>query len=231
MTLIYAELENSIRGADDHHRLRDKMIKALRDVAAGRLPVAAVRHPLGFTCFPLYRDNVEGVCVHAWSPVSSAETDAAPVHCHSWDLRSYVLYGTVWNDRVRVVDAPRSALYRVFRVTSRPGTDDIRATPRLVRCVYGLPERYRAGQSYTVPAGEFHRTLLPDEPTATVVLGRHQPTRSDLIVAPLLTTAGTTDRERHTDQDSRRIARQVADRLAALPAQSGPGSTLSLAGS
>ncbi|MBO2449724.1 hypothetical protein J4573_21660 [Actinomadura barringtoniae] len=80
--------------------------RVLDEIDAGASTVTAVRHPLGFLCLPVERSGEYGVCLHIWTPeVRAAETTTSPVHCHSWDLVSFVLYGTVRNTRVAVEEA------------------------------------------------------------------------------------------------------------------------------
>src|ERR1700677_1169642 len=67
-------------------------IAALGPVAAGSSPVRAITHPLGFTCLPLERAGLHGVCVHLWSPwLERVAPTTSPVHAHSWELTSYAL--------------------------------------------------------------------------------------------------------------------------------------------
>jgi hypothetical protein len=89
----------------------------------------------------------------------------------------------------------------------------MRATLRRVRCQHGPTELYRAGQAYELAAGEFHQTLPPTEPTATVALGRNRPGVIDRILAPFLTSPRTSGREVYSIRSSRRIAGAVATRL------------------
>jgi len=214
----YVELEGAIRSGGGRHVVPDWAERTLDDVAAGRLPIAAVRHPLGFLCFPVYRDGDDGICVHVWSPDVRVELTTSSIHCHSWDMLSYILYGTLQNDTIRLVDDPRAAQYRVFRVQSRADADEIRATPRLVRCESESAERYGAGQAYELPAGDFHRSLLLESPAATLVLGRRRPGGADFALAVLGTATHVVCREREGDEVSREVARVVAERLAGVAA-------------
>ncbi|MDT3397664.1 hypothetical protein RKE29_13555 [Streptomyces sp. B1866] len=212
----------------------------LAAVAAGRSPVRAVRHPLGFFCLPVLRDgHGRGACVHVFGSRAAAVTTSG-LHCHSWELTSCVLYGQVGNVRLEVRDAgradpsppdpasadpasadPASAdpvsadpvsggqtsagqtsavtspesgapgaygpTHRVFEVRSRPfGVDEIQPTPRLVRCEAGPVQTSRRGEIYTLPAGEFHFTDVPEgAAAATLVLGRSVPDRTDLSLGPV----------------------------------------------
>src|SRR5258708_14211968 len=59
----------------------------LGEVADGRLPIDAVRHPLGFLCLPVERSGRFGVCLHLCPPeFTVASTTTSQMHCHSWDL-------------------------------------------------------------------------------------------------------------------------------------------------
>ncbi|GHE07581.1 hypothetical protein [Streptomyces alanosinicus] len=156
-------------------------------IVSGRAALRAIRHPLGFVCLPVLRDGDDGVCVHVFgTPDAEPDHSVPQVHCHSWDLTSTVLYGRLDNRRVDVHDDPGEPTHRVFEVLSDPsGVDELRPTPRLVRLRPGARQSSARGQSYTLPAGEFHTSVVPDgRPTATLVLGRTLPGRVDLSLGP-----------------------------------------------
>ncbi len=91
-------------------------------VADGSSDLTAVRHPLGFLCFPVLRGDNLGVCVHIWTEGVRAEPTTSPMHAHSWDLVSYVLYGTVRNDIIELTDGTDQ---RVFEVRSGQAGDEL----------------------------------------------------------------------------------------------------------
>ncbi|MQY02233.1 hypothetical protein [Actinomadura macrotermitis] len=170
-------------GAPDHGALRAWVRAAVREVPAG----AAVRHPLGFVCLPVRRTPETGVCVHVWSPrLPGAAPTTSGVHCHSWDLVSYVLFGEIGNETPAVADTVERPTHRLFEVVSRAGTDDLRPTGRTVRRAAGETGRFGGGDVYRLPAGVFHRTVVPaGVDTATVAVGRVRPGHGDLSLGPL----------------------------------------------
>ncbi|KOU42460.1 hypothetical protein ADK53_07540 [Streptomyces sp. WM6373] len=167
-----------------------RTLVSLEEIASGDRELRAVRHPLGFLCLPLLREGLRGICVHLFEADNRAEPDASPLHAHSWELRSRVLYGRVANVPVRtrvVRDGEDGATHRVFEVHSRSdGVDEIRPTPLLVRSEPGPAHISSGGETYTLPAGEFHATALEGpEPAATLVHGLSVPGRRDLSLGPL----------------------------------------------
>jgi hypothetical protein len=213
----------TIRAAIERGTAADTVPRAalslLRDVASGSRDLTAVRHPLGFLCFPAQRLAEHGVCVHLWTPGFRHVLTTSQVHAHSWDLTSYVLYGTLRNQRIRVADAPGPAgpaTHRVFEVRSRGDVDELHATARLVSsqreadCVHG------AGSQYLLPAGEFHATVAPGEQdVATVVLSRSRADAADMALGPVDGHSHTLTRSRCDGAETARTARLIADRLAA----------------
>jgi len=198
--------------------------RVLDEIDAGASTVAAVRHPLGFLCLPVERTGDLGVCLHIWTPeVRAAETTTSPVHCHSWDLVSFVLYGTVRNTRVAVEEtalAPGAvaATHRIFEVASGPDGDELRATPRTVRYAADAEgsSLHRTGDTYTLPAGVFHSTRIENGlDAATVALGRHTPGGGDLSLGPLDAPTHHTHRQRCDPDETARAARRSARLLAA----------------
>lgn len=167
-------------------KAREWAVKAVADLRG----VTPVRHPLGFVCLPLEREGGEGVCVHLWShDLAHAETTTSQIHCHSWDLVSHVLYGQVRNVHAVVRDAGQDATHRVFEVVSGLDGDRIRPTERTVRHSTGMVEMFGTGDTYTLAAGRFHSSVVPEGgEAATIALGRGRPGNHDLSLGPLGTT-------------------------------------------
>jgi hypothetical protein len=217
-SLLYENLER--RGVGDCVPRLTRQL--LWEVAGGKLPITAIRHPLGFTCLPVLRHGKRGICVHFWSPrLAQACTTTSVVHAHSWDLVSYVLFGQIRNEvmRVSASESPQmgagDVTYRVFEVYSQGDLDEIRATSRLVRCHEEPPEISSAGETYTVPAGTFHATDIPPGiETATVALGTSRAGFTDLSLGPIATPAHRVWRQQCDSEETSRVARMIAGRLA-----------------
>jgi hypothetical protein len=213
--MTYTELHRSITEGAASGDVQRWAAAVLADIAGGQSDVRAVQHPLGFVCLPVIRNGDDGVCVHMWP----AERDAlppttSPMHSHSWDLLSYVLYGEIHNETLEVGGAPDEPTHRIFEVRSHGDVDEIHATARLVRPATSALDIHRPGAAYTLRAGEFHVTDVPPGRTAaTVALGRMSPGAHDLSLGAI---DGQTHlvRRRLCDQaSSARTAREVADRL------------------
>jgi hypothetical protein len=189
----------------------------LGELAQGRGDIRAVRHPLGFICLPLERTGSRGVCVHVWSErLTSANPTTSWTHAHSWDLISFLLYGTLRNELIVVTDARDGATHRVFEVDTRPERDEVRRTPRLVRRRRGTSELHRLGEVYTLPAGVFHETVAFGE-VATVALGRGHPGTVDLTLGHIDTPTHRITRPLCDRDETVRAAAVVVDLLANVP--------------
>lgn len=188
----------------------------LRDITSGRRSLRAVRHPLGFICFPVLREGSRGVCVHVFDGTAKpVELTSSQIHSHSWELNSTVLYGQVGNRCVRVDDEPVRPTHRVFEVHSDPsGVDEMRPTARLVRCLPGAVQTRVRGETYALDAGEFHTTVVPPgRPAATLVLGRTLPDRRDLSLGPVHGARHRVVRDTCDATQTARIARAAARRI------------------
>jgi hypothetical protein len=177
--------------------------------------VTAVRHPLGFVCLPLERQGGDGVCLHLWSAaLAPAEPTTSQIHSHSWDLFSHVLYGQVRNVHAVVTDAADDATHRVFEVVSTGDGDHIKPTPRTVRHSTGLVEVFGAGESYTLAAGRFHSSVVPEDgEAATIALGRGRPGSRDLSLGPLDAGDHRVSRRPLDAVETARVVRMIAARL------------------
>ncbi len=187
-------------------------------VASGQRPMRAVRHPLGFYCLPLLRDNGRGVCVHVFdsgAPSTPGGPTTSLMHSHSWELTSCVLYGQVGNVRLSVRDQPERPTHRIFEVHSLPsGMDEIRPTSRLVRCASGPAQVTGRGRIYRLAAGEFHTTVVPQAAAAaTLVLGRSVPGLTDLSLGPLHGSGHRVERRMCHVTQTARIARAALRRM------------------
>ncbi|HVB42795.1 MAG TPA: hypothetical protein VNF47_08850 [Streptosporangiaceae bacterium] len=192
------------------------VLSVLRDIISGRSPLTAVRHPLGFLCFPVQRQGENGICLHLWSPAAERALTTSEIHAHSWDLLSYVLYGTLRDERLHVAEAASSATHRIFEVRSHGDADELRATDRLVTCRLTTAGEQRAGDAYMLPAGEFHATVVPGTvDAATLVLSRSRPGGADLSLGPIPGRNHTVTRSRCDPTQTARAASLIADRLSA----------------
>ncbi len=215
---LYEDLERG-GGGDSVPRWTRQV---LWEVATGRLRIAAIMHPLGFVCLPILRQGERGICVHLWTPrLTHARPTTSQVHAHSWDLVSYVLFGQVRNEVMRVSGTQASrgeaadGVYRVFEVHSRGDLDEIRATSRLVRRDKGTSQVSDAGETYSVPAGTFHATAVPaGVDTATVALGTSRAGSADLSLGDIATATHQVRRQHCDSDETSRVARMIAGRLA-----------------
>jgi hypothetical protein len=214
--------------------VREWAITALRQVADGARPVRAVTHPLGFTCLPVERAGLDGVCVHLWSPLADRATPTtSAIHSHCWELTSCALFGEVENRIMVVADAAaregagppdrRGAAmdergpYQVLSVRSEGETDEITPTGRLVRCIPGQRQVITAGDVYSVPAGVFHVTEAgQDAEAATVALGHLVPGVPDLSLGPADCAPHRVQRRRCDTRQTASVARLIVDRLLAI---------------
>jgi hypothetical protein len=184
----------------------------LGDVADGRRDLRAVAHPLGFSCLPVERDGRRGVCVHVWLPGEPVPSAASPAHAHSWDLVSYVLAGRLRNDLPKIIDTTPADTdaWHVLHVRTEGMTDDVRPTPRFVRCEPGDAQAFASDDLYTVPAGIFHNTeAAASAATVTVALGSAVRGASDLSLARPGTGAHRARRRTLGARETRDLARTV----------------------
>ncbi|WP_169978255.1 inositol monophosphatase family protein [Microbispora sp. H10836] len=164
----YRDVLDALAGGD----AREWALGVLGDIAVGGSQVRGVRHPLGFLCLPLVREGDLGVCVHVWTAAARrARSTTSQVHCHSWDLVSHVLYGQVRNVHAVVTDTSRSPTHRVFEVVSTPSGDVVRPTPRTVAYAPGRAELFGAGETYTLAAGAFRSSVIPEDGEAALSAG------------------------------------------------------------
>ncbi|WP_280445076.1 hypothetical protein [Nocardia brasiliensis] len=212
----YARLRTLLAAEDAANAVRRWARDVLAGVVDGSADLTAVRHPLGFLCFPVWRGEGLGVCVHVWTEGGHAEPTTSPMHAHSWDLLSTVLYGTVGNEILEIDSAPACPTHRLFEIQSAADGDLVRATQRLVTYRTRSREEFRAGEVYTLPHGAFHVSDVRGA-AATVVLGEDNRGHPDLSLGTLATTDHWVYRTPCTPTESRSAAQTVLDHLQARP--------------
>lgn len=168
------------RTGTGHDHIRAQVIGILRDMAAGSRDRPVVKHPLGFLCLPIHRGDEFGLCLHVWMAASPAvrptgRLTTLPIHYHTWNLFSHVLYGLVQNQRITVrPDTGGSPAYRVFEVRSDRGTDEIRPTGEFVTWRVDGAQQYGIGDRYLVSPRDYHQSAVLDPRlTVTVMLAEN----------------------------------------------------------
>ena len=162
----------------------------------------------------MLREGGLGICVHVWQPELRPSVRTSEMHCHCWDLASTVLYGEVSNCVVPVQDTDTAPTHRVFEVRSGPEADVVRGTARTVRTGPGAATTSRPGETYRLPAGEFHRTDAAGD-TATLVCGATVAGAVDLALGPIQLADHRQPRRHCAPTLTRRTAGAVAARIAA----------------
>lgn len=208
----YTRLRSLLASASTKAAVRDWVHDYLVDVTTGRTDVTAVRHPLGFSCFPVWRHETLGICLHIWSADRPAPPITSMVHAHSWNLISHILYGTVVNEVIEVSADSGAGARRVFEVRSDAGGDTVCATPHSVRFRSRSREEFRSGDTYTLPHGVFHVTDVAGA-AATIALGEHSPGALDLSLGEPATPDHRVERIPYSAERMRELARAVLDRL------------------
>jgi hypothetical protein len=214
-SMSYASVQQTMRAEDAEALVPRVCVKGLTEIIEDGSELASIRHPLGFVCLPVWREGEYGVCVHVWSSLlRSVHTTTSPIHSHSWDLTSFVLYGDVDN-RVIQVDDDVAGTHRLFEVHSNGDLDEIRATPRLVRWAEQGREVAGPGDIYRLGAGRFHESVVDvDRGAATVVLGQTRAT-PDRSLGGIDDTTHRVPRQRCSREETVRAAQIILDRLAA----------------
>lgn len=213
----YVDIYQAIDRGDRLGRLSAWLIRVLTEIGDGRSHVLAVRHPLGFICLPVERHGTDGVCVHFWDDrYATVTSTTSPIHAHSWELLSYVLFGEVQNVVIQVTDDQTDPTSRIFEVRSRGDVDELWATSRLVRETDRKKHVNPGGRSYALPAGVFHTTIVqPGMTAATIALGSSQVGSRDLSLGPIDGRSHQIRRLRCDQQETIKVARAVADRAMA----------------
>jgi hypothetical protein len=212
----YGSFQRALRDGTAGQDFPRWIISLLSGVAQNRRNVTGVRHPLGFLCLPLERTGGAGICVHIWSDsLPRMNPTTSPIHAHSWDLVSYVLYGSLRNEVIDVIDTPDDPTYRVLEVRSSQDVDELRETTRLVRAKVRTVELHQPGDVYSLAAGTFHATAVDGE-AATVALGTSRRGVMDLSLGGIDTKTHWVRRQHSDSNETARAAQMATEALARI---------------
>ena len=125
-------------------------------------------HVLGFVEVVLLSTARETLRLHLWRNVPASEP-IWRVHDHSYDLRSLVVAGRLQDQRYRVVpdSGGKSQLYRVSY--GPKGSKRIKLEQR-VRCIEMDRLERGTDQTYRIPVGTFHSTVLATGCSAAITV-------------------------------------------------------------
>ena len=134
-------------------------------------PFAAItvqRHPLGFRVARLMSEDSSSLRLHIWPASSQTAQRGYEIHDHIFGFRSHVLFGMLEQTTYDVFssDSPQYSLYNVSY--DRLGSilcksNDVSASVRERRLL-------RAGETYDLAAGIFHRLDLGESSAAATLL-------------------------------------------------------------
>ncbi|HEX6077455.1 MAG TPA: hypothetical protein VFZ32_19630 [Micromonosporaceae bacterium] len=200
--------------AGDHATVKAWAVETLNELVEGTRACNAVRHPLGFICFPLLRDGDYGTCIHYWPTVLDASSrKVTAVHSHSWHLVSHVLAGRLTNHLSTISDL-QSSSSELYVVTSNTSEDVIVPTGRRVRVIEECSTTFIANETHEMTAGKFHWTEFPtDTPTVTVVAGRNEVGRSNFLVDKVGAVPRCVKRRTCSPADSKTTAQRIVELL------------------
>ena len=126
-------------------------------------------HPLGFFRLPLTVSDRRkpGFYLHVWPRDLLGPPPDEGIHCHIFDLRSRILVGRLRDVAYDVAfdgTGPQYLYDIVFEATRSR-----RQFIQRVTCRRRSAADYPAGQSYGMPKGQFHATVIPGGFTATLM--------------------------------------------------------------
>ena len=149
-------------------RAKDLGFLQQEEVAAHVAAANARRHVLGFVEIGLLSTEEKTVRLHLWRK-GFASMPVWPVHDHCYALTSLVVAGRLQDRRYSVVPEP-GAQRRLYEV--RYGSNGSRRVRlgRRVRCIERRCCERGPGETYRVPAGTFHSTVLPADGAAAVTI-------------------------------------------------------------
>lgn len=170
-------------GTDDARELLSPVLDALSN---GSLAARFTWSPFGFLIADLSPPVAARLLrLHVW-PKGFREEQGPhwPIHPHAWDLRSWVLTGSITNETYTIqhlLGDDGRPLY-ASKGVGGPQSVLVRTEHRVLCSLVGSTT-YRAGQTYFVPQGQYHATQVPlDSLTATMAVMWNRADAPPLVV-------------------------------------------------
>lgn len=213
-------LREALKGGGRQEYVRDWVRRFIEEVAVGERAPEVKMHPLGFLCFPVFRSDEFGCCVHAWLPEGPrAQSPTSDMHMHTFDMISRVLAGTVTNHELEL-DFDAEPTHRIFAIDKGESEDvDVFSPTNMLAAPRFRPlEKYGPGEQYTILRGRYHTAddTVNDEYTVTFMLAENwwedEPQRT-LVPLDHPEVCAEYHRAALPEPDARRCARIVYDLL------------------
>ncbi len=113
------------------------------------------RHPLGFRVARLIADDSAALRLHIWPQSSRSAQPGFDIHDHAFDLASFVLLGEL-RQAVYEIATSRPATHAVYEVGYDKTGSVLRKSETAVAISPKEKRLLHAGETYSLPAGEFH---------------------------------------------------------------------------
>ncbi len=178
-----------------------------------------IRHPLGFYCLRVHKDNRSeryGLCIHVWrAGARITPPTVSRIHLHTWRLFSYILFGRVQNQQIEVLSNSERPTHQVFKVRSTSATDTIVPTGEMVTFQVAGAQNFCVGERYLVPPRTYHQTAVMDPNlTVTAMVSENWNSGSQLVLGPRDLDTHTVHRESCPTSETRQVARDLLAHLA-----------------
>lgn len=165
----------------------DQLRAILEHIARNADAVVATYHPLGFIHSKLAEYGNRTLRLHVWGPYGEAQSPAWTVHDHAFSFESLVIAGSITNVYYDFVSSDDAAAGRLYRVEYKERKSVMTPTTRVGRLAVQRSIVSRRNTQYTVHAGQFHETVMPEGTIAsTVVLTTSSSRASEPLVVGAL---------------------------------------------
>lgn len=128
-------------------------------------------HPLGFISIKLAQQHSSNVKFHIWYPLfRRPQSRELKIHNHDFDLTSHVLYGSVTNIAYDVTRGMVYTPYRLYKAVIEEKASYLYATTEYALYELRESQQINVGETYKVPKGAFHSTVVPEKELAITVV-------------------------------------------------------------
>ena len=151
------------------------------------IEIDATWHPLGFVRVNAQDMGDVRLRLHIWPRRNRVLQDPLwPVHTHAFELKSYIICGTVTNHGYKSVITRAGATNRLYRVIYARDYSLLEKEESRIRCEVVGKMSYNPGDTYAVPQNTLHTTVVPEETlAATLVTVSNRVDKPPLVVGDI----------------------------------------------
>lgn len=170
------------------------------------------KHPLGFKYFKLGNiSNFEEFRLHFWVNTNDKQDDDLQIHDHSFDFESFVVSGSIINNKYEIINLNNSEGY-VYDVKFRNEKSKLILNTEKCYIKQTASEVINCGKFYNMISNEFHESINNEDLTLTLLKITRSCDKTARVFSPKkLASLSSFERTTLTVEENLKLINQIID--------------------